>query len=343
MKSTLVYILFFLFISTNALAEIPAKSYSLRISEDRLLSLETHRAQNSKFPHLLFLPGINRGLVSDEIALQKFAAAGFGFTLMSLSTQPFSLIKLEKTQIPYFLKKPLGLSDFADEIDAVVTALKKAGIQEEIIPVSLSFSGAITPFLKKRPVIFETVPMTSSAAANPDLENYRQMLIASQMWNPIFGPAIIRQALDAAYRHEWEVRAKNQIKQFSLPEDRLSQMIEGYTSMSRSIEGFDWNQLELDVKSHRVFILAENESPSLLKDQTRKILKLMESGHQVSFYMVKHSGHVVPADQPQSYIEIFEDSLYQKKSRYAVVDPHSDTFNFMSLDQAKLFLKDLSQ
>ena len=71
-----------------------------------------------------------------------------------------------------------------------------------------------------------------------------------------------KNALDTVYRQKWAEQVDAITKQFStLPQDRKPEMIDGYTSMSRAREGFDWNKVELSTGTRRVFFVAGNESP----------------------------------------------------------------------------------
>jgi pimeloyl-ACP methyl ester carboxylesterase len=235
--------------------------------------------------------------------MQVLAHQGFGGATFNFSTQPFSVSTLNKGESPFFRRKNPKLQDLAAEVEAVANLLREKGFAN-IIPVSLSYSGAVSAHLKGFPLVLETVPMTSTAATNPQLEKFRQTLKAGELFNPIFGPGITRSLLDQAYRKQWTQQTEAITKQFNLPADRKEDMIEGYTSMSRAAEGFDWKDVRLDSKTRRVFVLAGNEAPTLLRNQIQTFQRLMSERNDALMFLVLESGHVVPAEQPIAYASL---------------------------------------
>ena len=126
------------------------------------------------------------------VATQNLIKRGFGVATFNFSTQPLSVAQLAEKEEPYFKSHDVSLKDLAEETAAIAGALKKQYGIDNVIPVSLSYSGAVSPFIKGYKLMIETVPMTSAAAENPQLEQYRQMLKAGEVWNPVFGPGITR-------------------------------------------------------------------------------------------------------------------------------------------------------
>lgn len=271
----------------------------IQLSEDRVISAH-HLPSPKGQPTFLLLPGVNRSFSMDEPAVQLLGKMGNGVITFDFSTQPLSVVHLSKNVTPHFEKTGVTLESLAKEVESLIATFKLRGV-EKIIPVSLSFSGAVTPYLKGLPLIIETTPMTSAAAATPELDNNIQKLKSLELFNPFLGPVINRSLLDSSYRRQWSQQVDNIIKHYNLPEDSRNSMIEGYLSMSRAAEGFDWKNVELPKNTRRAFLVAENESPPLLRNQLETYLRLSKANRNVILFMVRGSGHLLPSDQPLAY------------------------------------------
>lgn len=286
----------------NAFAEI--EKLTMKMGNDRVIAVEVVKPKNAKFPTFLFLPGVNRGLMASDDALEKLADQGYGIIAMNFSVQPISVNELEKNVRPAFRSKSFSLAELGQEADSLTAQIKKNYQIQNIIPVSISYSSAVSSTLQNYPVIIDVVPMTSSAAVNPDLETYRATLKAGEIWNPIFGPGITRSLLDQAYYSQWNSQVESMITNFKLNADRKSDMVEGYTVLSRAAEGFVWDSKMTPATTRRVFLLAHDDSASLLKNQLTLVQKLLDSNANVLAFVVNKSGHVMPADQPEAYASI---------------------------------------
>lgn len=275
------------------------KSFVFSIAEDRVLAVNHLPAAEGR-PTFLLLPGVNRSFDITAPALELIGKLGNGIVTFDFSTHPLSVAKLEKNVKPYFLKKTVTLQDLASEVDALVASLKSQGVKN-IIPVSLSYSGAVTPYLKEFPLIIETVPMTSAQGANPELDANIKRLKSLEIFNPFFGAAINRNLLDFGYRQQWSKQVEHIIELYKLDKDRSSDMVEGYLSMSRAVEGFDWKNLEIPKETRRAFVVADHEAADLLRDQAETFLRLSKENKNVVMFIVKNSGHVLPSDQPAAY------------------------------------------
>ena len=299
----LIHVLF-LTILFSVAAHAKTESYNLNIAPGRLVSFELVRAKSIKHPTFLFLPGVNRGLLASDDALVALAEQGYGIVTMNFSTQPFSVSALEKNVKPHFRTTTYKLDDFNTEITALSEELKRNFNVKTIIPVSISFSSAVSSTLKNFPFIIDAVPMTSSAAVNPELEAYITYLKSGEIFNPVFGPAVTRSLLDQAYASKWTEQVDSMIETFELNKDRKSDMIEGYSVFSRASERFVWDLKKTDAETRRVFIFAMDDSPELLKDQLQVFLKAMDATPDALAFIVKDSGHVVSSDQPEAYASI---------------------------------------
>lgn len=286
----------------NAFAEI--EKLTMKLSNDRVVAVEFVKPKSPKMPTFLFLPGVNRGLIANDDALERLTQQGFGVVAMNFSVQPFSVNALEKNVRPAFRSKSFSLDELGQEADILAAQVKKTYQISNIIPVSISYSSAVSSTLQNYPLIIDVVPMTSSAAVNPQLEAYRATLKAGEIWNPIFGPSITRSMLDQAYYSQWKDQVEAMIQTFDLNPARRSDMVEGYTVLSRAAEGFVWDTAKTPKTTRRVFMLAHEDDATLLKDQLQLVQRQLNAGANILAFVVKNSGHVLPADQPEAYASI---------------------------------------
>lgn len=336
------------FLLLTAIFALPAfgsaETYHLKIGSNRLVSFEFVKAKNSKLPTFLFLPGVNRGLLASDEALETLAAQGYGIVAMNFSTQPISVSALEKNIVPHFRTTPYKLDDLNTEVTALSNELKKNFGVKTIVPVSISFSSAVSSTLQNFPFIIDAVPMTSSAAVNPDLEAYITYLKSGEIFNPIFGPAITRSLLDQAYANKWADQVDAMIENFDLNKDRRADMIEGYSVFSRASERFVWDLNKTAADTRRVFIFAMDDSPELLKNQLQLFLKAMDKTPDALAFIVKDSGHVVSSDQPEAYASILNYLIttnVKTVNGIFEVKPGADKRKLYSGSEAKKYIKDL--
>lgn len=280
-----------------------------------MLSAQIVPPQNSLLPTFLFMPGVIRSSFVNEPALVDLIAKGFGVVTFNFSTQPLSLAHLSKGEKAYFEGKNITLQDLAFETESLAKILRSQHGISNIIPVSLSYSGAVSLYLKGFPVIIETAPMTSTAAANEQLEAFRKSVIASQFFNPFFGEAIIRATMDNAYRSTWGPQVSSMSKLYGFTE--TAAMVEGYVSMSRASEGFSWLEAEHKIEGQRIFLIGENEESSLKRNQVDTFQKLKINGELIE---VEKSGHIISTDQPKAFVEILTKIAVEKSSALVVND-----------------------
>lgn len=332
-----------LFMST---AHAKVEHFNLNMSKSRVVSFEMIRAKNAKLPTLLFLPGVNRGLLANDEALETMAEKGYGIVTMNFSTQPISVSELTDGVKPDFRTKTYKFSDLTEEVYALSNELKKNFNVKTVIPVSISFSSAVSSTLENFPLIIDAVPMTASAAVNPELENYIAYLKAGEIWNPVFGPGITRSLLDQAYYQKWRPQVDSMIENFNLKVDRKDDMVEGYTVFSRASEGFVWDLKKTAPTTRRVFLFAKDDSESLLKNQLELFLKAMDSTPNALAFLVKDSGHVLPNDQPAAYAQILTYLLtndIKDVSGIFEVNPTTGKSKLYTGEEAKKFAKSIIQ
>lgn len=281
-----------------------AKSLEFRPSPGEIVALDLFVPSQPGKPTFLLLPGVNRGLLPDDEVVTKLRSLGFGVVVFNLAEQPLSLARLDKNEEPAFLHKQKSLSDLALDVQSLAQFVaEQLENKSEVIPVSLSYTGAISSFLKGFSLVIDVVPMTASSATNPDLEKYRDSLRLAEFWNPVFGPSVTRSMLDSAYRTKWGPQVDKMIEQFSLPKSRRELMIQGYTALSRASEGFVWGETQAD-SARRIFLVAGEDSKSLLKNQLQTFLQLLKRTSNSVLFMVRKSGHVLPSEQPVIYAQI---------------------------------------
>jgi len=281
------------------------KVHSKKVSStnDRIVPVDFVLPKKKSFPTFLFLPGLHSRLPIDEPALVELAEMGYGVATVSFSTQPHAVFSLEDGVTPYFRTHKMALTDFAFEVEELAESLASLYKIKHIIPVSLSFSGAVTPYLKKFPLVVETSPLTSSSAANPNGEAYRAMLKGAELFNPFFGERATRQALDATYIGTFSGDVDQIIKVTGLPATRRGDLIEGYSTMSRAVEGFDWKKVDVPIEVQRVFLIAGKESAVLKSDQWATVKRLQERNYKVSAIEIEGANHLITETHGPQYVE----------------------------------------
>lgn len=274
-----------------------------KMSGGRQLHVQISKPDAGK-PTFLFLPGVNRSLLLTEPAAQQLIKNGNGVVAFNFSVQPFSLATLGRGEKPAFYNDDVTLETLAGETESVAKGLAQQYGLKNIIPVSLSYSGAVSRYLKGFSSAIDAVPLSSMAAFSPELAQYRNWLKSGELFNPFFGPTITRNALDQAYRMQWSKQVDAITEQFKLPRDRSSEMVDGYIRLSRATEGFEWKNASDSMK--RTFVLAAKENPVMLRHQIEVIRERLTRNSNESVFIMQESGHVVPADQPVAYAKVLE-------------------------------------
>lgn len=291
-----------LLVPSLALAAVKPVTVTQKLGPGRNVVVQIAEAQPGK-PTFLFLPGVNRGLLLEEPAAQELLKNGNGVVAFNFSVQPLSLATLPRGEKAGFYDMNVDLRSLADEAHGVAKAIAAQYRIRNLVPVTLSYTGAVSSELKL-PLVVDAVPLTSMAAFSPELAQYRSWLKAAELWNPVFGPGITRASLDAAYRTQWVKQVDAVTRQFSLPRERRDEMVDGYIRLSRATEGFEWKNK--GDRAKRAFILAAKENPVLLRHQVEVVRERLANGSGESVFLVQESGHIVPAEQPATYAKILE-------------------------------------
>lgn len=314
----------------------------LELNTNQVVHIEVIPPQKPELATFALLPGINRALLSSDSAVQRIKALGYGVIILGFSPQPLSITLLNDQKIPYFLKNQMSLADLARESEAALRWAQQQYSLKTVVPVSLSFSGAVSTSLKDHSLVIDVVPMTSNAATNPEVEQMRQGFLALEFWNP-FLKAANRLTLDNLYRFNWSKKVSELAEVFGFDPSQHSLMVEGYTTLSRASEGFEWNEQidSKDTKTRRVFVLAQNESPSLLESQISAFKKLKTKAPLL--VMVEGSGHVLPSERPSAYARILSEvttgSLKNEKG--IMIYTKGGLFEKVSADQGEAFLENV--
>lgn len=286
-------------IVANAHARSLLEHPHFEMEPGRQIYVEMRRAQVEGKPTLLFLPGLFCAPKLDEKFIKILNEAGFGAIIMNFSLQAPSINLLDRDQKPLFKFRDLTLRDLADEVEFVAKMVRAEFPGIQIIPVSLSYSSIITPYLTSFTHIIETSPMTSTWSAIPDIQNMRSFL----NFNPMLSQGTIRRLLDQTYFNaSWAV-TEFTINQYNLPHTRTFEMNEGYEALMRMAEDFDWMKVPLESVAHRDWIVAANERYSLKTHQQRAITRFSQAKPSSRMIEIRGTTHIIKNHQPEKLAE----------------------------------------
>lgn len=238
--------------------------FPFEIEPGRRLYLQMQKPKNPSKPTFMLLPGINRSVFLEEAHAQKLLEMGYGVVTFNFSAHPLSSSLLEDGVKPYFVDHDYKLTDLAFEVEALAIELRRQGLKN-LIPVTLSYTGIIAPLLVSFPLVINMSPMTSMAASQPMLDNFRKSLD----FNFFLTRDMKRSMIDSSYRTYWSTLVQGYIQEFKIPKAREGNMIEGLVEMSRAAEDAEWFKTLPAPTSRQVFILAGQEDASLLKHQVQ--------------------------------------------------------------------------
>ncbi len=260
--------------------------------------------EDNKLPILLLGPGVNRGLLEMDGFISSLTRRGYGVVAMHFSTLPHSVAALGKETRPYFDKEDFEMEDYAFEME-VIGNWARDKFKRDVVPVTLSFSGAPSSLLKGFNTIIDIAPMTSLSDARPTLGFYLQSLRTANMFNP-FGRAVIRAAMDQTYYGVWRPKTEEMIGGFGFDQDLYDNILEGYMTSSRSLESFDWDPKETPKTTKRVLILAEEESESLLEGQVDVLKDFFRAKRSTSCFFIRGAGHAISFHKPVTTANVID-------------------------------------
>ncbi len=245
---------------------------------------------DSSFPTFLFLPGLAFNLPANAAAYSRLAQMGYGIVSLNFSTHRRSFLPTETE--PHFRSQPPTSQDFLFEVMRAYEYLRSQGVRT-VIPVSLSYSGSVSPLLEGFPLIVETAPLTAARASTPVTESYRSSLELVNLFNP-FKSTVIRQAMDLAYRNYWEPKAQELVDNGKINASEKAVVVDGYLAMSRAVEGFDLEQIKMPKATRRVYLLGGLESDLLRSHQLKTFERLKAEGYDVRLIEFPTADHIVP-------------------------------------------------
>jgi len=316
--------------------KVPAEFCEYALGGNKL-ALQVHKPADSGKPVFLFLPGSNRSLLLDHPVAQVLALAGAGMVTMNYSAHPLSRAGSTPGD-----PKPVTAAELAEQVNFIRAYVAKMHGLNNLIPVALSYSGVVSPFLDF-PLIIDLVPMTSADEQNRQLAAYRRSLTAGAAINPFAGQAIARGMLDTAYRSVWGSEVDDQIEELGVPESRRAEMIEGMVQLSRAAEGFSWENSPPKKNVRRDFILGANENRALLKHQVQTFLRLQREGYAVRAIVIKEAGHMIFNDQPAALAVVLAAAAVREAqgALLTVVTPSTGAVESLDAEAAISYLERL--
>lgn len=295
---------------------------------------------NADKPTLVLLPGINRGFPEEYEAVQILIKKGYSILITATSSHWQSLQYLKSNESPFYKSKSdLTSADFYAEVESLLKGLKISNA----VMVSLSYSSALA-YESDRVRVF-TAPLVKSSDSNPAAARQAALWEANLSLNVFLGPSLIRQFRDYGYRTHW-----SQVVSTNLSADKSAYganqskdtVIEGYMSLSRSLEDFDLAKKTFKSGSKNNFILGELESQVRMRGQLEAILNASKKG-LTEVIIIRGAEHNVPSSQPVAFVRALEEQLGSSKSapaalKIGVIDPKKDAQLITWLTSSKIEL-----
>lgn len=266
---------------------------------------------------LILLPGVFRGLQKEDSIIKLLEDKKINFVAIHFSGHPKSIIQYKPIEKTIFAGgKGLTSEMLAHEVDAVVDQLKI----EKPIPVSLSYSSTVVPFLssKKYSLVIETSPLGMFGEEDPEsLQLQKTWAQWLQMW-PYWGPIWVESAKNTAYRNHWAPIATQRIAADSEMNaaDHTNNLTDGYMALARATEDFDLRKENFKTTAPRIWVLAANENSNRFQIQQEAITLSNKTKKQnVVPIIVPDAGHTIPIDQPDAYAQVLETILQQIENK----------------------------
>ena len=274
---------------------------SLKMASGHYLAYETYQGAGPEAATLVLLPGINRALDQrDQVIKQMSKQKKFNFISYHSGLHPESLLLIPRTEAAFFKQQNVTLKDLARE---AITLIKKLKIKNPVF-VSLSYSSAISTELSKlmkTAFIIEVAPMIRFDESDPQGS---QTLSFWKTWLDLFplGSAWSDTFMKQAYSQYWSSRVDEMLVD-SEDKSQRGIMIQAYSQLSLAIEGFDYRQQDFSKTAKRYYLFAENEDPDRADLQQQALVENnQQTGLQATSFVISDSGHVIPTEQPQQYI-----------------------------------------
>jgi pimeloyl-ACP methyl ester carboxylesterase len=256
-------------------------------------------------PTIILLPGIYRGYLQNEKVLHFLTQKKINWVSLHFSRHPQSILAGS-----LLLSGMISSEQLAHE---VLLLKKNLRIQKPVL-VSLSFSASLSPYLKKKdfPVLIETAPMGRFDETQVPDQNYQNW----QQWMnqfPVWGPWLVQSNEYWSYRAYWLKEVDGLVGTYPQYLSKRITIAEGLAQLAWSTRNFDLRNQNFKTGPERFWILGEKENAQRLKIQQEAIqLQRQQTGSQGRrVYVIKNAGHIVPFEQPQSYVNALAAILRQ--------------------------------
>jgi hypothetical protein len=275
-------------------------------------------------PTFFFLPGSNRAVRQQDLFMQNLTQQGVGWVALSFSRHPSSLAQTSNHR--QVVSRDYSLQNLRQEVQLVKDFITTELRLSNVIPVTFSYSGILSPMFSSERFVFEMVPMTSMNAAAPGLASLRSSLETAEFFNPIFGPVITRRTLDATYRSVWNSSVLDLVRAGELRSELIDSATEGYVSLVRAAESVDLVRQDRMRTSNvrRAFLLAEGEGRELLEHQIERFNQIQLVEPASILVLVEKVGHLMMNEQPRFLAELMPfvlQKLQEGRGGVIVIDP----------------------
>lgn len=281
------------------------KLKSFKVKNGQYVAYQSHVVDSSKAT-LILLPGINRGLDYRDDVVRQARAMKLNFVSLHFSLHPESLLKIPSNETPAFKLQSYSTATLANEVDALITALK---INKPII-VGLSYSSTVTSELAKSgkyPLIIETAPMIRFDESNPEGGAITEYWTNFFNLNPFLGPFFSAYFIKSTYTQYWNERLPSILESYPETKPVESLMVSAYTELSYIAHGFDFRKQKFNPNTVRFFILGSEELESRLALQYESVAMYQKATKRTdSAVTLPNAGHIIPSDAPAAYLEILK-------------------------------------
>ena len=260
---------------------------------------------NPQSPVLVLLPGIFRGLTSEDPFLKRLTAEKINWVSFHFSLQPDSHLLIKNTSVSQLFSQ-VNLEELRNEPFLVTSALK---IQKPIF-VSLSYSSLISAGWnsKQVPWMIEVSPMGRYDEQNPGFSAYGNAWESWMKLIPFWGTVITSSTKELAYFNYWTMMVQglrashpelNQVVAFN-------QAVKAYVQMSKLAEGFDLRQQNFAQSPKKIYVIGEKEDTYRLQLQKEAIVLDQKTKGLTYIFLMKDAGHIIPMDSPEGYFQVIK-------------------------------------
>lgn len=260
---------------------------------------------------LVLMPGIYRGLSSrtEDQLLQDLTKQKINWVAFHFSTHPESIIQSGQQEV-----RIESIKDLSREAKDLVLHL---GLQKPLV-ISLSYSSAVASLFTSEDlsVIVDTAPIGRQDDSSDGMwgmieANNSYCALFLNQWLPYcMGWESQKQLF---YNTFWTQKALSLVSVYPELQELsvLTSAVQGYVSMARAVENYDYSEVSFALGPQRIFILGENESSQRLEIQLAAIKEYSQQKETPYVFVIEGAGHVVPTDQPLAYLKTLQMILNQ--------------------------------